>query len=80
MRALRAGFEALDLRGSALKREADKKMEVMQTCVHKIEMAAYGVQIRGRERPKGWVPDLSGGGGGGGGGGEEDRREAVESY
>jgi hypothetical protein len=40
----------------------------MNTCVEKVETAVYGMIVRGRERPKGWVPDLS-----------EDRG-AVESY
>lgn len=84
LRALRTHFELLNLNGAGggsggLAREVEKKMEVMKTCVEKVESAAYGIIIRGRERPKGWVPsladDVAGGGGGGGGG-----SEPVESY
>lgn len=77
LRALRAKFEVLDTSSgtgagtSPLKREAEKKMEVMRTCVEKVERAVYGMIVRGRERPKGWVPDL---------GAEERGREPVESY
>lgn len=73
LRDLRTCFESLDTTaGGWLKRDVEKKMEVMRTCVEKVEGAVYGMIIRGRERPKGWVPDLSGG--------REDRREAVESF
>lgn len=77
LRALRAQFESLDTSSGAgtgtspLKREAEKKTEVMRTCVEKVERAVYGMIIRGRERPKGWVPDL---------GSEERGMEQVESY
>ena len=74
LRSLRAYFEALDTAGSGLSRDAGKKMEVMQTCVGKVENAVYGMIIRGRERPKGWVPDVRDEGGKGAVG------EAVESY
>lgn len=75
LRSLRTSFEALDIthstgNGSPLKRDLDKKMEVMRTCVEKVENAVYGMIIRGRERPKGWVPDM----------GSERGREPVESY
>ena len=76
LRSLRTSFEALDvtnsaLNGSPLKRDLEKKMEVMKTCVEKVENAVYGMIIRGRERPKGWMPDLSS---------EKKGREPVESY
>jgi len=71
LRALRACFEGLDaVGGGGLMRDVGKKMEVMRTCVEKVEGAVYGMIIRGRERPKGWVPELGG----------EERREVVESY
>lgn len=78
LRSLRTHFEALDTTSSyapgtfsPLIRDVEKKMEVMKTCVEKVENAVYGMIIRGRERPKGWVPDL----------GDEKHggREAVES-
>ena len=71
LRMLRSHFEAVNMGESSLGRDAAKKMEVMKTCVEKVENAVYGMKIRGRERPKGWVPDLR----------EEERRaEPVESY
>jgi len=71
LRALRTCFEHLGTTaGGGMKRDVEKKMEVMRTCVEKVEGAVYGMIIRGRERPKGWMPDLGG----------EERREAVESY
>ena len=71
LRSLRAYFEALDTKGSSLSRDLGKKMEVMQTCVEKVENAVYGMIVRGRERPKGWVPDLRD---------NERGVEAVESH
>lgn len=76
LREVRVGFEGLDLGsgvggGSSLRREVGKKMEVMRSSVEKVENAVYGMIVRGRERPKGWMPDLEG---------EERGREAGESY
>ncbi len=65
LRSLRACFEGLDGAG----RRAEKKMEVMRSCVEKVEGAVYGMIVRGRERPKGWVMDVG-----------EERRGEVESY
>lgn len=67
LRSLRAHFEALDTRGAWVNRDAEKKMEVMKTCVEKVENAVYGLIVRGKERPKGWMP-------------EEKGPEPVESY
>ncbi|KAL1297883.1 hypothetical protein AAFC00_006404 [Neodothiora populina] len=62
LRALRAELEALDVgKGGSFARDVDKKMNVMQTSVEKVEKALYGLVIRGRERPKGWMPDLDSG-------------------
>jgi len=72
LRQVRMLFEGLDTSscgGTGLGKDVEKKMEVMKTCVEKVESAVYGMIIRGRERPKGWVPDLS-----------SDERGAVESY
>ncbi|KAF4636499.1 hypothetical protein G7Y89_g1603 [Cudoniella acicularis] len=71
LRSLRTSFQALDTTscgGTGLGKDMEKKMEVMKTCVEKVETAVYGLIIRGRERPKGWVPDLA------------DDRAPVESY
>jgi predicted translin family RNA/ssDNA-binding protein len=70
LRSVRACFEALDTTscaGTGLGKDVEKKMEVMRQSVEKVETAVYGLIIRGRERPKGWVPDL-----------KEER--GVESY
>ncbi|KAL9630819.1 MAG: hypothetical protein Q9204_004531 [Flavoplaca sp. TL-2023a] len=77
LRAVRTSFETLDTSMgpndySYLKKDIQKKVEVMRQSVGKVEYAAYGMIIRGRERPKGWVPDLSEG--------QERGREPVESY
>ena len=62
LRALRSDLEALNVgRGSPFARDVEKKMDVMQTSVEKVEKALYGLVIRGRERPKGWLPDLDSG-------------------
>lgn len=71
LRMLRTAFETLDTTscgGTGLGKDVEKKMEVMKTCVQKVETAVYGMIIRGRERPKGWVPDLT------------EERAPVESY
>ncbi|KAK2747390.1 hypothetical protein FQN55_005139 [Onygenales sp. PD_40] len=61
LRQLRAMFEAINIpRGHTLNRDFGKKLEVMQTSVEKVERAAYGLLVRGSERPGGWMPDLSG--------------------
>lgn len=36
-----------------------KKTDVMIEQVRKVERLAYGVTVRGNERPKGWMPDLN---------------------
>ena len=61
LRSLRTHFEALDTTscaGTGLGKDVEKKMEVMKTCVEKVETAVYGMVIRGKERPKGWIPGL----------------------
>jgi hypothetical protein len=62
LRSLRSELEGLNVGfGSSFARDVDKKMDVMQTSVEKVEKALYGLVIRGRERPKGWMPDLDSG-------------------
>ncbi|KAK5007817.1 hypothetical protein LTR28_004797 [Elasticomyces elasticus] len=69
MRQLRTSLESLDIaQHSPFGRDVEKKMEVMRTCVGKVENALYGLVIRGRERPKGWMPP------------DEGRREEVEGF
>ncbi|KKY22893.1 putative translin-associated factor [Diplodia seriata] len=71
MRELRTHLEGLDIGERKFSGDVDKKMGVMRTCVEKVESALYGLIIRGRERPKGWMPDL---------GGERRGREEVEGF
>lgn len=60
LRALRAMFEGLNLpRRHNMGRDLQQKMDTMQASVEKVERAAYGLQVRGNERPTGWMPDLS---------------------
>ena len=77
LRYIRTHFEALDTSSSrvpgtfsGLKKDVEKKMEVMRTCVEKVEKAVYEMIVRGRERPKGWMPEERAG----------VSREALESY
>ncbi|KAL8921695.1 MAG: hypothetical protein Q9208_005624 [Pyrenodesmia sp. 3 TL-2023] len=77
LRSLRTSFEGMDTSSSTtdespLKRDIAKKVGVMKQSVGKVENAVYGMIIRGRERPKGWIPDLNEG--------QERGTEAVESY
>jgi len=61
LRLLRTQFEKLDTttsKGTGLGKDIEKKMDVMKTCVEKVENSVYGMIIRGRERPAGWVPDI----------------------
>lgn len=59
MRALRSSLEELNTAGGPFARDVDKKMDVMKQSVEKVEKALYGLTVRGAERPKGWMPDLS---------------------
>lgn len=72
LRDIRMRFEELDTTrcgNVGLGRDVEKKMEVMRTCVDKVETAVYGMIVRGRERPKGWVMDIP-----------DDGKGAVETY
>lgn len=59
MRGLRLALESLDTGSGPFAREVEKKMNVMQASVEKVERALYGLTVRGAERPKGWMPDTS---------------------
>lgn len=61
LRAMRARSEALSVpRKYHMMKDLGQKVGVMQNSVEKVERAAYGVLVRGSERPSGWTPDLSG--------------------
>lgn len=59
MRNLRAALESLDCGFGPFPKDVEKKMDVMQASVEKVEKALYGLTVRGAERPKGWMPDTS---------------------
>lgn len=61
LRNLRSALEALDTQslGGPFAKDVEKKMEVMRQSVEKVERGLYGLVVRGAERPKGWVPDMS---------------------
>ncbi|KAK3346195.1 Translin family-domain-containing protein [Lasiosphaeria hispida] len=58
MHDLGSFFEMLPLR-SGNRTQWGKKLEVMRQSVQKVEKLGYDMKVRGSERPKGWVPDLS---------------------
>lgn len=61
LRTMRARSEALSCpRKHNMMRDLGQKVGVMQSSVEKVERAAYGILVRGSERPTGWTPDLSG--------------------
>lgn len=61
LRTMRARSEALSCpRKYNMMRDLGQKVGVMQNSVEKVERAAYGILVRGSERPSGWMPDLSG--------------------
>ncbi|TVY25103.1 Translin-associated protein X [Lachnellula hyalina] len=56
LRELRTCFQALDTGscgGTGLGKDVEKKMEVMKTCVEKVESAVYGLIIRGEGKAEG---------------------------
>jgi hypothetical protein len=71
LRAIRLQLEMFEAPGGAkfASELETKKMPVMRECVDKVEKALYGLTVRGSERPKGWMPDVS-----------SDRRAEVETY
>ena len=61
LRVMRASLEMLSIprrHSHAMMRDFGKKLDVMQNSVEKVERAAYGILVRGSERPAGWMPDL----------------------
>ncbi|GAB7330861.1 hypothetical protein MBLNU13_g02393t2 [Cladosporium sp. NU13] len=60
LRQLRSALESLNTSNTGpFGKEVDKKADVMRQSVEKVERALYGLTVRGAERPKGWMPDLS---------------------
>jgi predicted translin family RNA/ssDNA-binding protein len=56
LREIRIAMTAIDPgKGTRAARDWDKKSQVMRQSVEKVEAAVYGVVVRGKERPEGWV-------------------------
>ena len=59
MQGLRALLEGLEVPpDSSLNRDLHQKMKTMRQSVEKVENGVYEIMIRGKERPKGWIPDM----------------------
>ena len=59
MQNLRSSIEGLKVpAGSPLNHDWAMKLRTMRTSVEKVENGVYDVIVRGKERPKGWMPDL----------------------
>ncbi|KAK5461313.1 hypothetical protein LTS15_003376 [Exophiala xenobiotica] len=73
LQVLRSELEKLDASGSyGLNKDFATKMKTTRASVEKVENGVYSMIVRGKERPKGWRPDL---------GDDRDReRPEVESY
>lgn len=60
MQHLRTELEGLDTGASyALNKEFAQKLKTTRTSTEKIENGVYSMIVRGKERPKGWRPDVS---------------------
>lgn len=60
MQRLRTELEGLDTGGSyALAKEFAQKLKTTRASTEKIESGVYSMIVRGKERPKGWRPDVS---------------------
>ncbi len=62
MHELGSFFEMLPA-GRGNRFQWEKKLEVTRQSVQKVERLGYDRVVRGSERPKGWIPDLSAGDG-----------------
>lgn len=61
MQALRSALEGVDVgRNYALSKDFEAKLRVTRQSVEKVENGVYGMIVRGKERPPGWTPDLTG--------------------
>jgi predicted translin family RNA/ssDNA-binding protein len=60
MQSLRAELESIDPKGSyALSRDFEQKLKTTRTSIEKVENGVYSMIVRGKERPKGWRPDVA---------------------
>ncbi|KAF2007333.1 Translin [Amniculicola lignicola CBS 123094] len=59
LRELRLALEMFNTQGDPkFGSDVEKKMGVMRECVDKVEKALYSLVVRGKERPKGWMPEV----------------------
>jgi predicted translin family RNA/ssDNA-binding protein len=72
MQALRGHLEGMNTAGHRELKDFDNKLRVTKQSVEKVENNVYSMLVRGKERPKGWRPDMGG----------EGRRDAdeIEGY
>lgn len=59
MQRLRSHLETIDASASyGLARDFEQKLKTTRASVEKVEYGVYSMLVRGKERPKGWRPDL----------------------
>jgi len=60
MQTMRSQLELVDPSGSyGLSRDFEQKLKTTRSSVEKVENGVYSMIVRGKERPKGWRPDVS---------------------
>lgn len=60
MQSMRNHLELMDVSGSYfLSKDAESKLKTTRSSVEKVENGVYSMIVRGKERPKGWRPDIS---------------------
>jgi len=60
LQSLRSQLEVLDATGSyGLAKDFEQKLKTAKISVEKVENGVYSMIVRGKERPKGWRPDIS---------------------
>lgn len=69
MQVMRTHLQLVDAGRGPFARDYESKMRVTQQSVEKVERSVYSMIVRGKERPKGWKPDL-----------DIRQNEEVESY
>jgi predicted translin family RNA/ssDNA-binding protein len=62
MQAMRSSLESMNVAGHQDLKGFGSKLQVTRQSLGKIENSAYGMMVRGQERPKGWMPDEGQGG------------------
>lgn len=71
MQIMRTHMELIDAGHGPLGKEFEGKLKVTRQSVEKVESSVYSMTVRGKERPKGWKPDLDTG---------PRQQEEIESY